>query len=118
MVHHILSLRFDTSRPKIDRVLQDVEAVVIGDPATQQGTSRVNLVGLRGASYQIELFAYILAPDLNSFTLRQQQLLLNILTAVSQAGACLVFPSSTTYLEMVKRQPENENIRTRDGLGL
>jgi MscS family membrane protein len=97
--HHTLSLRFDTSQPQIERVLTDVETVVTGYSSIKPGTSRVNLIGVQGASYQIEIFAYIVAADYNSFVVHQQKLLLRVLTAISEAGARLAFPSSTTYLE-------------------
>ncbi len=111
LFRHTLSLRFDTPQPQIERVLTDLRALIAGDNSVQPYTSRVNLIGLQGASYQIEIFAFIMAADYNSFVARQQDLLLRVLAAVSKAGARLAFPSSTTYLETretASKEPGNE----------
>jgi MscS family membrane protein len=99
LFHHTLSLRFDMSQPHIERVLADVGALIASDDSTQPHTSRVNLIGLQGASYQIEIVAYIPAPDYNSFIGRQQDLLLRVLSALSEAGGRLAFPTTATFLE-------------------
>lgn len=110
--HHILSLRFDTPQPQIERVLADVETVIGQYSSIKPGTSRVNLIGIQGASYQIEIFAYLMATDYNQFIVYQQSLLLRILATISDAGARLAFPSSTTFLETAEstsQQSVNES---------
>jgi MscS family membrane protein len=110
--HHTLSLRFDTAQPQIERMLTDVEAVITGYSSIKPGASRVNLIGIQGASYQIEIFAYVMAADYNLFIVHQQSLLFRVLAAISEAGARLAFPSSTTYLETAEpmsQQPLDKN---------
>lgn len=97
--HHVFALRFDTSRLQIERLLEDIRAVMKTNPGFDDATDRVNFVGLQGASFQIEIFAYLKAENYNAFLVRQQELLLKILACVSESGTHLAFPSQTTYLE-------------------
>jgi MscS family membrane protein len=97
--HHLLALRFDTSHPQIERVLADIREIMKTNPEFDDATDRVNFVGLEGASFQIEVFAYLKAGNYNAFLARQQELLLKILACVSESGTHLAFPSQTTYLE-------------------
>jgi MscS family membrane protein len=113
LFHHILPLRFDTSQPQIERVLMDVRALIVSDKSIQPDTNRVNLIGLQGASYRIEIFAYVVAADYNSFIAHQQDLLLRILATLSGAGARLAFPSTTTYLESPETTPRAAGNETK-----
>jgi MscS family membrane protein len=113
LFHHTLSLRFDTPQPQIERVLAEVGALLAADLSIQPQTNRVNLIGLQGASYQIEIFAYIMATDYNSFIARQQDMLLRVLSTLSDAGARLAFPSSTTYLETSEPAPKTPGNETQ-----
>ncbi len=99
--HHMLSLRYDTSKAQIDRILADVQTQMEHSPGVEGGTHRINLVSMKDASYQIEVFAYIVTPTFEIFLVRQQELLLRILATISDTGAHLAFPSQATYLETV-----------------
>jgi MscS family membrane protein len=97
--HHMLLLRYDTLKDQIDRILADVQTLMEQVPDIESGTSRINLVGMKDASYQIEVSAYIVTPTFELFLVRQQELLLRILATISDTGVHLAFPSQATYLE-------------------
>jgi MscS family membrane protein len=95
--HHILSLRYDTSKAQIERILSDIGKILRNDPDVEAGTSRVNFVALREASFQIEIFAYVVIASYPDFLVRQQELLLQILATVSDADARLTVPLQFPY---------------------
>ena len=97
--HHILPLRLDTSITQIESVLTGARKLLEQSPAIEKGTSRIHVIGLMNTSFQVEVFAYVLAPAVEPFLVRQQEILMSLLAAVSEAGARLAFPSQTLFLE-------------------
>jgi MscS family membrane protein len=95
--HHMLSLRYDTSKAQIERILADVRAMMEQTEEIEAGTSRINFVGLREASFEIEVFAYLVVSSYFDFLGRQQELLLQILAIVSNSGAHLTVPLQSRY---------------------
>jgi MscS family membrane protein len=57
--HHVLSLRYDTSKAQIEQILAEVLAMMEQTQEIEAGTSRINFVGLREASFEVEVFAYV-----------------------------------------------------------
>lgn len=95
--HHILALRYDTSKPQIERILADVRTMMEQTQEIERGTSRINFVGLRDASFEIEVFAYLVVSSYLDFLVRQQELLLQILAIVTNSGARLTVPLQSPY---------------------
>jgi MscS family membrane protein len=98
--HQFLTLRMETPQPQIEQVLAVVLATMKQSPeVVADGSARVNLIEIQGGSYRLELFAYLRAANINVFLGRQQELLLSVLTAVTEMGVRLAFPSQTMYME-------------------
>lgn len=97
--HHVLSLRPDTSQAQINRILADIQSILDEDLNVEAGSGRVDLIGFREASFQVEIFAYVKADTYASFLKHQKELLQIVRAAISQAGAQLAMTSQTTYLE-------------------
>jgi MscS family membrane protein len=95
--HHILSLRYDTSKAQIEQILANVSATLQQGPQIESGTNRINFIGLQQASFQIEIFAYIVVTSYPDFLVRQQELLLQILTIVADSGAHHMVPLQGPY---------------------
>jgi MscS family membrane protein len=95
--HHILSLRYDTSKAQIEQILANVSATLQQRPQIESGTNRINFIGLQQASFQIEIFAYIVVASYPDFLVRQQELLLQILTIVADSGAHHMVPLQGPY---------------------
>jgi MscS family membrane protein len=95
--HHVLSLRYDTSKLQIERILADLLALLKQTDDIESGTSRVNFVSLRQASFEIEIFAYVVVASYPDFLVRQQDLLLQVLAIISGCGAQLTVPLQLPY---------------------
>jgi MscS family membrane protein len=95
--HHLLSLRYDTSKSQIEQILTNVLALLRESTKVEDGSFRVNFIGLREASFEIEIFAYILVASYPEFLVRQQELLLEVLTIVADSGTHLMVPLQLPY---------------------
>jgi MscS family membrane protein len=96
-LHHILSLRYDTSKAQIEQILVDVRTMMEQTQEIEPRTSRINLVGLQEASFEIEVFAYLVVSSYVDFLVRQQELLLRILAIVANTGTHLTVPLQCAY---------------------
>lgn len=96
---HLLTFRPDTLQDQLNRVIADIKTVLNQDPKVEAESSRVVFLGYQDASFQIEIFAYLKTDTYANFLRYQQGLLLNVQTAISEAGARLAMKSQTTYLE-------------------
>ena len=93
----VLSLRYETTRPQIQLVLERTRALLRDTPAIH-GEPRVRLVELAGSSIDIEVYAHIHATDYAAFLEVQERLLLAFMDLVGQSGTDFAFPSQTVYL--------------------
>jgi MscS family membrane protein len=100
-VHHFLIFRPDTSEDQLNRVLAEIKDVMDQNPKIEPETSRVSILGYQNASFQIEIFAYLRTDTYANFLKYQQSFLMNVQTAIVEAGARLAMTSQTTYLEAV-----------------
>lgn len=90
--HPTLNLRRDTTSEQLMAVLSSVEKILKSHPKVEAGSLPVRLVGLGTYSLNVEVFAYVTTSDYDEFLVLQQQLLLQILQAVEQAGTALAVP--------------------------
>ena len=65
----------------------------------QAEDQRVRFCRVAPYSFDVEIFAYVLARDWNEFLRIQEQLLFGVTEAVERAGTALALPSQTTYVE-------------------
>jgi MscS family membrane protein len=96
--HPILNLRYETSIDQMRHVLQSLRSMLAEHPKVETGSMRVRLIGLAAYSLDVEIFAYIYAPDYASFLEMQESLLLNCIEIVEDSGTGFAFPSRTLYL--------------------
>jgi MscS family membrane protein len=104
--HHILSLRYDTSNAQIEQILTNLQKVIRQASEIELGSSHTNLLSLKEGSFQVEVFAYVIVSTYELFLVRQQELLLQILAAVSDSGAHLAVPSPLPYVEGIANDPK------------
>jgi MscS family membrane protein len=98
--HHFLALRFDTPQQQIGQTLKMVQTMLEqSSVVVEDGSARVSFIGMQGASFNFELFAYVRAANYNVFLTRQQELLLSILAELTHMGVQLAFPSQSLYVE-------------------
>jgi MscS family membrane protein len=108
--HHFLALRYDTPQLQVEQTLKEIQAMLAQSSlVVSDGSCRVNLTGVQGASFHFELFAYVRAANYNVFLVRQQELLLSILAELPRMGVQLAFPSQTMYVESPGSSLQHQN---------
>jgi MscS family membrane protein len=63
----------------------------------ESSSARTRLVRLGNSSLDLEVFAYVLETEYQSFLHIQEDLLLRIMDIVEESGSGFAFPSQTTY---------------------
>ncbi len=88
--HQVFGLRYDTSPQQMRTILTGIEEA-LGErvPIVERTTSRVRFIGFGESSLTLEIFAYVLVPNIEAFLVVQQKLLLAILEVISSAGASI-----------------------------
>ncbi len=59
---------------------------------------RVRLTGLGANALHVEVFGYLLVPDLGSFMTEQEDLILSMNKIMNYCGSGFAFPSRTIYI--------------------
>jgi MscS family membrane protein len=90
--HQTLRLRRDTTSDELLQVLAKVQDILRHHPNIEVGNLPVRFTGIGEYSLDIEVFAYVLTPDFDAFLSIQQELLLDIMRAVEDAGTSLAVP--------------------------
>jgi len=90
--HPTLNLRRDTTSEQLLQVLSSLSKILTDHPKVETGDIPVRFIGVGPYSLDIELVAYITTCDYDEFLALQQELLLNMLQAVEQAGTALAVP--------------------------
>lgn len=100
-LHQVLTLKFDTRHDVIKKIVDQVSQELRSHPNIDQSTARVTLINLTLSGPQIELFAYFhkQGADWAEFLIHQQQILLNTMSAIADAGASLTSPVAMLQLE-------------------
>ena len=101
--HHHLSLRYETTADQLRYVLAEVRKMLYGHPKVESASARVRFVGFGTSFLNLEVFAYILETEYESFLQVQEDLLLRIMDIVEGSGSGFAFPSQTTYFARDKR---------------
>ena len=78
--------------------LDGCRARLATDPRVESATARVRFLKVNAYTLDVEVFAYVLAPDWATFLGAQEELLLALMHAVEEAGSGFAFPTQTTYL--------------------
>jgi MscS family membrane protein len=98
LFRHTLGLTFETTAAQMQAVLDACRARLGADPRVEPATARVRFLKLNAYTLDVEVFAYVLAPDWATYLGAQEELLLSLMHAVEGAGSGFAFPTQTTYL--------------------
>jgi len=93
-----LQLRYETTPEQMRFVLARLRALLLGHPKVSPDPARVRFVTFSTYSKDVEIFAYLLCQDQNTFLAMQEDLLLRIDDIIGEAGTGFAFPSQTAYL--------------------
>ncbi len=91
--HPVIRLRFETTPHQLRLVLDDIRDLLSQNPDIDPSSVRVRFIRLGSFSLDIDLFAYVAAPDWNGFLEIQEKLLVAIMEIVEEAGTGIAFPS-------------------------
>ena len=96
----VLGLRYETTPEQLRDVLEELRKLLANHPRVMEEPARVRFIGYGAYSLDLEIFAYLVCSDQDTFLAIQEEILLRIADIVKACGADFAFPSQTTYLEM------------------
>jgi MscS family membrane protein len=95
---HTLNLRYETTADQLRYVLAQIRELLYQHPRVDSATARIRFVGFGQSSMDLEIFAYVLETEYESFLAVQEDLLLRIMDLVESSGSGFAFPSQTVYM--------------------
>jgi MscS family membrane protein len=102
----VLGLRYETTPDQLREVLEDLRRLLANHPRVIEEPARVRFVGYGAYSLDLEIFAYLLCSDQDTFLAVQEEILLRIGDIVRKCGVDFAFPSQTNYIEISDEQRE------------
>ena len=110
-IHQTFTLRFDTSHTTVQKVLDDIFAILTHRPDIDESTARIRVVRLTPAGPEIEVFAYYDRPggDYNSFLAEQEKVLLEMMRLVEEAGTSMTAPIGVVRLDSERSRPSEQH---------
>jgi len=99
--HHTLGVRYETTPEQFDGLLSELRRRIAAHPMVEETPDmpRIRLLEFGASSIDIDVRAYVLTTDFAEFLSVQQDLLLDIIRVVDEAGSGFAFPSVTNYLQ-------------------
>jgi MscS family membrane protein len=97
LFHPMLNLRRDTTSDQLTKVLASIQEILKKTPKIEVGAIPVRFVGVGQYSLDVEVAAYVKTSSGDEFLAIQQQLLLEFLKAVEDAGTALAVPLQESF---------------------
>ena len=94
-----LGVTYSTTRPQLEKLMQDLQAMLDASPLTNHGTNIVQLANFGDSSINILISAYLLTNVYAEFLQMQNDLNLNIMDIMQADGVDFAFPSTSVYIE-------------------
>lgn len=108
-----LQLRYETTEDQLRYVLVELRKMLIAHPRVTSDPVRVRFVGFGEHSLDIEVFTYVLTPDIAEFHAVREDVFLRMMAIVKAAGAQFAFPSAMHY-RAEDNIPDPERVRTAE----
>lgn len=96
--HHTLRLRYETTADQLRYIIAEVRKMLYEHSKVESATARIRLIGFGNSSLDLEVFAYVMETEYESFLHIQEDLLLRIMDIIEASGSGLALPSQTSYL--------------------
>jgi MscS family membrane protein len=94
-----LRLRYDTPPEALQRVLQNIRAMLEAHPRVLPQGPRVRFVQIGAHALEIEIFAYLDTIDWAEYLAVAEELNLRVLENVASSGARLALPAQSLVVE-------------------
>ena len=92
-----IELTHGTSAAQIDRIRDDIDALLRAEPVIWPDVVRVAVVALSESAIRLRVMAWFQTSDYESFLHTRHRLLLGFLSIVERHGSSVAFPSRTIY---------------------
>jgi MscS family membrane protein len=112
--HPAITLQQQTTDDQMKTVLRELRELLQNHSNVEKETMRVRFTGIGISSQNIDVFAYIFAPDYNQFLAIQEDILLQILTIVESSGTALALPTQVSRLVREPHPGEQGSRRAND----
>jgi MscS family membrane protein len=96
--HPILHLRYDTSSPQMQALLNGIRDLLAESSNVEPHSIRVRFLRFADASLDVDVFAYVLARDWSQFLEIQEGLQFQMMKCIESTGVRIAFPSPNIYL--------------------
>ena len=96
--HPIMGLRYETTPVQLRSVITDIRKLLTEHSSIVSSSVRVRFLRLSAFALEVEICAYVIARDWDSFISIQEELLFNVLNIVKETGTGIAYPSQTLYL--------------------
>lgn len=94
----ILNLRLETTADQLQRILDRVRELLLENESVDDDPARIRLVTVGPYSLDLEIFAYIETSDWTEFLTIRQDIYMDILRVIEEAGTALAPPAETHYV--------------------
>ena len=94
-----LGVTYSTTRPQLEKLMADLQAMLDNSPYTNKGTNIVRLTSFGDSSINILISAYLTTNVYATFLQQQNDLNLNIMDVMQADGVDFAFPSTSVYIE-------------------
>ena len=111
-----LGVTYSTTRPQLEKLMQDLQAMLDASPFTNHGTNIVQLASFGDSSINILISAYLLTNVYAEFLQMQNDLNLNIMDIMQADGVDFAFPSTSKRTERIHAQKEPVSVLSGSGL--
>jgi MscS family membrane protein len=115
LIHTVLPLRYGTTVDQLRSIVDDISALLKGNPKIESESARIRLVNFGMRAIELELFAYILTADNIEFLAAQETLLMNVASIVESAGSGFATPTQFVYADDLgnrnNRRSETEQLQ-------
>ena len=95
----MLGVTYSTTRPQLEKLMKDLQAMLDASPYTNKGTNIVQLANFGDSSINILVSAYLVTNVYAEFLQMQNDLNLNIMDIMQADGVDFAFPSTSVYIE-------------------
>ena len=96
--HPVMGLRYETTPVQLRSIITGVRKLLTEHSSIASSSVRVRFLRLSAFALDLEICAYVIARDWDSFISIQEELLLNVMNILKEAGTGIAFPSQTLYL--------------------